>query len=52
MPSRVRAFIDFVMAQTGGATACRLSGEELRTLHRRGLRVAAPDKSARLPKLA
>lgn len=47
MPSRVRAFIDFVMAQTGSASACRLTAEELKTLHRRGMRALAPGKSAR-----
>jgi DNA-binding transcriptional LysR family regulator len=52
MPSRVRAFIDFVMAQTGGATACRLTIDELKSLHRRGLRAVAPGKPARQPKRA
>ena len=52
IPSRVRKFIDFVMAQTGEASACRLTEEELKTLHRRGLLAAAPGKSARRSKHA
>jgi len=48
LPSRVRAFIDFVMAQTGSAAACRLTAEELKTLHRQGQHAAATDRSARL----
>ena len=52
IPSRVRKFIDFVMAQTGDAAACRLTEEELKTLHRRGLRAATPSKPARRSKHA
>jgi DNA-binding transcriptional LysR family regulator len=52
MPSRVRTFIDFVLAQTGRATACRLGVEELKILHRQGLRAAQPGKPSRRPKRA
>jgi len=49
IPSRVRKFIDFVMANTGEAAACRLGESELKTLHRRGLRAVAEDKRNRRP---
>jgi hypothetical protein len=52
MPSRVRTFIDFVLAQTGRATACRLGVEELKILHRQGLRAAQPGNPSRRPKRA
>jgi DNA-binding transcriptional LysR family regulator len=49
IPSRVRTFIDFVMAQSGDVAACRLSDEELRVLNRRGVRAAMAGKPHRKP---
>ncbi|MEW5303267.1 MAG: hypothetical protein WDW36_005974 [Sanguina aurantia] len=47
IPSRVRTFIDFVMARAGDVEGLRLSDEELRTLHRRGLRTAVQARQPR-----
>jgi DNA-binding transcriptional LysR family regulator len=49
IPSRVRKFIDFVMANTGDAAACRLTETELKNLHRRGLRNVAANKPGNRP---
>lgn len=46
IPSRARKFIDFVMANTGDAGACRLGESELKTLNRRGLRLVSQSKRA------